>query len=397
MRTVGTVVRGIRTPIIKENDKLDDIVVDSLIKASEDSDYGFKFKDRDVVAITEAVVGISEGNYATIDDIATDIKNKLNNPEELGIVFPILSRNRFSLILKGIAKSTKKLYVLLSFPSDEVGNGILDEEKFENSSFDLGSIITEEEYTKYFGDFLHPFTGINMIDFYRDLIKEQGCEPVFILSNKATDILEYTDNVINCDIHTRYKTKELLKKAGANVIGLFEILNSPVNGSGYNEKYGLLGSNKSTEERLKLFPRDGQRIVDSVQKRLKELTGKNIEVMVYGDGAFKDPVGKIWELADPVVSPFYTSGLEGTPNEIKLKFVSDNKFPDLAGDELKEAIKEEIRKKDANLKGKMITQGTTPRRLTDLIGSLCDLTSGSGDKGTPVVFIQGYFDNLSDE
>ena len=397
MRTVGTVVRGIRTPIIKENDKLDDIVVDSLIKASESEDYGFKFKDRDVVAITEAVVGISEGNYATIDDIALDIKNKLNNPSELGIVFPILSRNRFSLILKGIAKSTKKLYVLLSFPSDEVGNGILDEEKFENSEFDLGSIISEEEYTKYFGDFLHPFTGINMIDFYRELIKEQGCEPVFILSNKATDILEYTDNVINCDIHTRYKTKEMLKKAGANVIGLFEILNSPVNGSGYNEKYGLLGSNKSTEERLKLFPRDGQRIVDSVQKRLKELTGKNIEVMVYGDGAFKDPIGKIWELADPVVSPFYTSGLEGTPNEIKLKFVSDNKFPDLKGDELKEAIKEEIRKKDANLKGKMITQGTTPRRLTDLIGSLCDLTSGSGDKGTPVVFIQGYFDNLSDE
>ena len=397
MRTVGTVVRGIRTPIIKENDKLDDIVVDSLIKASMDEDYGFKFKDRDVVAITEAVVGISEGNYATIDDIATDIKNRLNNPEELGIVFPILSRNRFSLILKGIAKSTKKLYVLLSFPSDEVGNGILDEEKFENSSFDLGSIITEEEYTKYFGDFLHPFTGINMIDFYRELIKEQGCEPVFILSNKATDILEYTNNVINCDIHTRYKTNKLLKDNGANVIGLYEILNIPVNGSGYNEKYGLLGSNKSTEERLKLFPRDGQRIVDNVQKRLKELTGKNIEVMVYGDGAFKDPVGKIWELADPVVSPFYTEGLEGTPNEIKLKFVSDNKFPDLKGDELKEAIKEEIRKKDANLKGKMITQGTTPRRLTDLIGSLCDLTSGSGDKGTPVVFIQGYFDNLSDE
>lgn len=397
MRTVGTVVRGIRTPIIKENDKLDDIVVDSLIKASESEEYGFKFKDRDVVAITEAVVGISEGNYATIDDIACDIKNKLNNPEELGIVFPILSRNRFSLILKGIAKSTKKLYVLLSFPSDEVGNGILDEEKFENSKFDLSSVITEEEYSKYFGDFLHPFTGINMIDFYRELIKEQGCEPVFILSNKATDILKYTNNVINCDIHTRYKTKKLLEDNKANVLGLFEILNSPVNGSGYNEKYGLLGSNKSTEERLKLFPRDGQRIVESVQKKLKEITGKNIEVMVYGDGAFKDPVGKIWELADPVVSPFYTEGLEGTPNEIKLKFVSDNKFPDLKGDELKEAIKEEIRKKDANLKGKMITQGTTPRRLTDLIGSLCDLTSGSGDKGTPVVFIQGYFDNLSDE
>lgn len=395
LRTVGTVVRGIRTPIIKENDKLDDIVVDSLINAAKAE--GFKFRNKDVVAITEAVVGISEGNYATVDDIADDIKNKLSNPSELGIVFPILSRNRFSLILKGIARSTRKLYVLLSFPSDEVGNGILDEETFENSKFDLTSVISEEEYNEYFGDYLHPFTGINMIEFYRDLIEEQGCEPVFILSNKATDILDYTNNVINCDIHTRYKTKKLLEKEGANVIGLFEILNISVNGSGYNEKYGLLGSNKSTEERLKLFPRDGQRIVDSVQSRLKELTGKDIEVMVYGDGAFKDPVGKIWELADPVVSPFYTSGLEGTPNEIKLKFVSDNKFPDLKGDELKEAIKEEIRKKDANLKGKMITQGTTPRRLTDLIGSLCDLTSGSGDKGTPVVFIQGYFDNLSDE
>ena len=395
LRNVGTVVRGIRTPIIKENDNLEDIVIDSLLKAKESE--GFEFRDRDVVAITEAVVGISEGNYANVDDIATDIKERFNNPEELGIVFPILSRNRFSLILKGIARSTKKLYVQLSFPSDEVGNGILDEEKLDNSAFNLTSVITEDDYNRVFGDFIHPFTGINMISFYRDLIKEQGCEPVFILANNALEILNYTNNVINCDIHTRLKTKKALEDKGAKVVGLFEILNHSINGSGFNEKYGLLGSNKSTEERLKLFPKDGQILVENIQSRLKEITGKDIEVMVYGDGAFKDPVGKIWELADPVVSPFYTKGLEGTPNEIKLKFVSDNKFPDLHGDELKEAIKEEIRKKAANLKGQMITQGTTPRRLTDLIGSLCDLTSGSGDKGTPVVFIQGYFDNLSDE
>ena len=395
MRNVGTVVRGIRTPIIKENDKLEDIVIQSLLDARESE--GFEFRDRDVVAITEAVVGISEGNYCSVDDIATDIKERFNNPDELGIVFPILSRNRFSLILKGIARSTKKLYVQLSFPSDEVGNGILDEDKLENSAFNLTSVISEEDYNKVFGDFIHPFTGINMISFYRDLIKEQGCEPIFVLANNPLEILKYTTNVINCDIHTRVKTKKLLENKGAKVVGLFEIMNHSINGSGYNEKYGLLGSNKSTEERLKLFPKDGQRLVENIQRRLKEISGKNIEVMVYGDGAFKDPVGKIWELADPVVSPFYTSGLEGTPNEIKLKFVSDNKFPDLHGDELKNAIKEEIRKKDADLKGQMITQGTTPRRLTDLIGSLCDLTSGSGDKGTPVVFIQGYFDNLSDE
>ena len=395
MRTVGTVVRGIRTPIIKEHDDLENIVVDSLLKAQESE--RFEFKDKDVVAITEAVVGISEGNYATVDNIAEDIKNKFNNPEELGIVFPILSRNRFSLILKGIARSTKKLYVLLSFPSDEVGNGILDEDKLDNSNFNLGSVITEEEYRENFGDWIHPFTGINMLDFYKELITAEDCEPVFVLSNKATDILKYTKNVINCDIHTRYKTKKLLENNGAKAYGLYEIMNESINGSGFNEKFGLLGSNKSTEERLKLFPRTGQTLVENVQKKLKEKTGKNIEVMVYGDGAFKDPVGKIWELADPVVSPAYTSGLEGTPNEIKLKFVSDNKFPDLHGDELKEAIKQEIRNKAADLKGQMITQGTTPRRLTDLIGSLCDLTSGSGDKGTPVVFIQGYFDNLSNE
>ena len=395
MRDLGTVVRGIRTPIIKENDNLVDIVVNSVVNASKNN--GFVFHDRDIVAITEAVVGISEGNYVTVDEVSEDIKRKLNNPEELGIVFPILSRNRFSLILKAIARSTKKLYVQLSFPSDEVGNGILDEEKLMKSKYTTGSTLTEAEYRESFGDWIHPFTGINMVAFYKALIEHEGCEAVFILSNKATDILNYTKNVINCDIHTRYQTKELLKNSGANVIGLYEIMNEPVNGSGYNEKYGMLGSNKSTEERLKLFPRTGQNLVEEIQHRLKEITGKTIEVMVYGDGAFKDPVGKIWELADPVVSPAYTSGLEGTPNEIKLKYVSDNKYADLRGDELKEAIKKEIRAKESNLKGKMITQGTTPRRLTDLIGSLCDLTSGSGDKGTPVVFIQGYFDNLADE
>ncbi|MEE3343104.1 MAG: coenzyme F420-0:L-glutamate ligase [Bacilli bacterium] len=395
MRDLGTVVRGIRTPIIKEGDDLAKIVVDSVLNASKNNK--FEFNDKDIVAITEAVVGISEGNYVTVDEVAQDIKRRLNNPEEIGIVFPILSRNRFSIILKAIARSTKKLYVQLSFPSDEVGNGILDEEKLYRSKYNLDSIITEEEYNKEFGDWLHPFTGINMVDFYKGLIENEGCKAEFILSNNAKDILKYTNNVINCDIHTRYRTKELLENSGANVIGLFEIMNKSVKGSGYNENYGLLGSNKSTEERLKLFPRTGQKLVEDIQKRLKKETGKTIEVMVYGDGAFKDPVGKIWELADPVVSPAYTKGLEGTPNEIKLKYVSDNKYSNLEGDELKEAIKEEIRKKDADLKGKMITQGTTPRRLTDLIGSLCDLTSGSGDKGTPVIFIQGYFDNLASD
>ncbi len=395
MRDLGTVVRGIRTPIIKENDDLESIVVESVLNAAKNNN--FEFHDRDVVAITEAVVGISEGNYVTVDQVTQDIKNKFNNPEELGIVYPILSRNRFSIILKAIARSTKKLYVLLSFPSDEVGNGILDEEKLENSNFNLGSVITEEEYMENFGDWLHPFTGINMIKFYKELIEAEGCEAVFVLSNSVSDILKYTNNVLACDIHTRLKTKKTLEMKGAKVYGLYEIMNAPVDGSGYNEKYGMLGSNKSTEERLKLFPRTGQTLVENIQKRLKEATGKTIEVMVYGDGAFRDPVGKIWELADPVVSPAYTSGLEGTPNEIKLKYVSDNKFADLRGDELKEAIKNEIREKDADLKGQMVTQGTTPRRITDLVGSLCDLTSGSGDKGTPVIYIQGYFDNLADE
>ncbi len=395
MRTVGTVVRGIRTPIIKENDDLATIVVDSLMNASEKE--GFNFRDRDVVAITEAVVGISEGNYVTVDDIATDMRNKFPSGN-IGVVFPILSRNRFSMILKGIARGMDKITMLLSFPADEVGNGILDEDVLDNSKYNLSSIISENEYKETFGSWIHPFTGINMVDFYRDLVKSENCEVEFVFSNDPKTILNYTKDVLTCDIHTRLRTKKILTEAGASTIyGLYEVMNAPINGSGFNPKYGLLGSNKSTEERLKLFPKTGDKLVVDIQNRLKELTGRTIEVMVYGDGAFKDPVGHIWELADPVVSPAYTSGLEGTPNEIKLKYVSDNKFANLRGEELKEAIKEEIRNKEKDLKGSMLSQGTTPRRLTDLIGSLCDLTSGSGDKGTPVVFIQGYFDNLASE
>ena len=394
MRYVGTVVRGIRTPIIKEDTNLADTVIDSLMHAKESE--GFTFHDHDIVAITEAVVGISEGNYVSVDDISTDVQNKFPD-KEVGLVYPILSRNRFSMILKGIARGMDKITMLLSFPSDEVGNGIMDEDKLSNSPYTLGDIISESDYYKYFGDFLHPFTGINMVSFYKELIESESCKVEFVFSNNARDILKYTNNVINCDIHTRYKTKETLKALGANVYGLYEIMNKPINGSGFNPDYGLLGSNKSTEERLKLFPKTGNTLVNTIHDRLYELTGKNIEVMVYGDGAFKDPVGHIWELADPVVSPAYTKGLEGTPNEIKLKYVSDNLFANLRGEELADAIKEEIKHKDAELKGKMITQGTTPRRLTDLIGSLCDLTSGSGDKGTPVVFIQGYFDNYAND
>lgn len=395
MRCVGTVVRGIRTPIIKENDDLASIVVNSLMKAKENEK--FEFKDKDIVAITEAVVGISEGNYVTVDDIAEDIKNKFPN-KKIGLVYPILSRNRFSMILKGIARAMNKITMLLSFPSDEVGNGILDEEILENSDFSLSSVITEEQYKKYFGNYLHPFTGINMVDFYKELVESENCKIEFVFSNNAKTILEYTKDILVCDIHTRFKTKKILEDAGAKTIyGLSEVMNNPINGSGYNKEYGLLGSNKSTEERLKLFPKSGDKLVKEIQDKLKKLTGKTIEVMVYGDGAFKDPVGHIWELADPVVSPFYTKGLIGTPNELKLKYISDNKFKNLKGESLKEAIKNEIKNKDNNLKGNMLSQGTTPRRLTDLIGSLCDLTSGSGDKGTPVVFIQGYFDNLSDE
>ncbi len=392
-RTVGTVVRGIRTPIIKEDTNLADVVVNSIMEAQKEE--GFTFHDRDIIAITEAVVGISEGNFIKVDDIAYDIKNKYPDGE-VGIVYPILSRNRFSLILKGIARGCKKIYMLLSFPKDEVGNSIIDLDTLENSEFDLGSIISESEYDRVFSSFKHPFTGINMVEFYREVIHNEGCEVEFVFSNQAKDILKYTSNVLTCDIHNRVKTKEnIISSGGTNVYGLYEIMTKPINGSGYNPKYGLLGSNKSTEEKLKLFPKTGDNLVIDIQNRMYELTGKKIEVMVYGDGAFKDPVGGIWELADPVVSPAYTSGLEGTPNEIKLKYVSDNKFPDLRGEELAEAIRNEIKSKDDNLVGNMASQGTTPRRFTDLIGSLCDLTSGSGDKGTPVVFIQGYFDNYA--
>ena len=394
MKNIGTIVRGIRTPIIKEGDNLADIVVNSLITASKTDN--FEFNDRDVVAITEAVVGISEGNFATLDDIAADIKNRLNS-DHIGIVFPILSRNRFAVCLSAMARSTKKITLLLSYPSDEVGNDILYREDLKKYNINpYSDIITYDEYMEKFHSFVHPFTGVNMVDFYKDLIEKEGCEAEIILSNNVEDILKYTNNVISCDIHTRVETKERLKELGANVISMADILSKSVNGSGYNEIYGLLGSNRATEERVKLFPRTGQELVEKIQERLKKETGKNIEVMVYGDGAFKDPVGKIWELADPVVSPAYTKGLEGSPNELKLKYLSENKFKDLSGEELKEAIRKEIKNKDSNLKGTMASQGTTPRRYTDLIGSLCDLTSGSGDKGTPVVLVQNYFTNYSD-
>ena len=396
MRYVGTSSRGIRTPIIKEGDNLAKIVVDSLLNASQEEK--FTFKDRDVVAITEAVVGISEGNYVTVDDIAKDVREKFPS-KKIGVVYPILSRNRFSMILKGIARGMDKITMLLSFPADEVGNGIMDENKLDHSNYNLGSIISEDEYIKDFGDFLHPFTGINMVSYYRDLCQSENCEIEFVFSNKPTDILKYTKDVLVSNIHAREKTKTVLKEDGAHVYSLTDVMSKPMGNSGYNPTYGLLGSNKSTEERLKLFPtkEKGQILVDTVQKELENKTGKHIEVMIYGDGAFKDPVGRIWELADPVVSPAFTSGLVGTPNEIKLKYVSDNKFAALHGDELKEAIKEEIKHKEKDLKGQNISLGTTPRRLTDLIGSLCDLTSGSGDKGTPVVYVSGYFDNLADE
>lgn len=394
-RTVGTVVRGIRTPIIKEGDNLKQILVDSVLNASKQEN--FEFNDRDIIAITEAVVGISTGNYATIDDIATDVKNKFNK-RHIGLVFPILSRNRFAVCLKAFARAMDKITMLLSYPSDEVGNDILDKTRLEESGINpYSDVISEKEYTEKFGDFKHIFTGVNMVDFYRDVAKEENCEIEFVFSNKPEEILKYTKEVLACDIHTRFQTKEKLRKAGAEtVLGMDDILTSSVNGSGYNSKYGLLGSNRATEDKVKLFPEAGEDLVNEIQEELKKITGKTIEVMVYGDGAFKDPVGKIWELADPVVSPFYTKGLEGSPNELKLKYLSDNKYSNLKGEELQAAIRKEIEEKDKNLKGKIETQGTTPRRYTDLIGSLCDLTSGSGDKGTPVVFIQGYFTNYAD-
>ena len=397
MRTVGTVVRGIRTPIIKDGDNLKSIVVDSLLRASEHE--GFEFRDRDVVAITEAVVGIAEGNYATVDQIGADVKQKLAE-EHIGIVFPTpLSRNRFSLILKGIARGCKKITMLISYPADEVGNHLFDEDEMDKYNIDpYNDVFEEEDYNRMFGHLVHPFTGINYVEFFKELVQNEGCEIEFVFANRASVILNYTKNVIVANIHNRERTKrELLKNGAAKVFGTDELLRQSINGSGFNSKYGLLGSNKSTEEKVKLFPEHGQELVDAIQNELKEKTGKNIEVMIYGDGAFKDPVGMIWELADPVVSPAYTKGLEGTPNEIKLKYISDNKLANLRGEELIEAMKKEIREKETNLKGKMETQGTTPRRITDLIGSLCDLTSGSGDKGTPVVFIQGYFDNYATE
>lgn len=393
-RTVGTVVRGIRTPIIKDGDDLKQIVIDSVLNASKEEN--FTFNDRDIIAITEAVLGISTGNYATIDDIATDVKNKFNG-KHIGIVFPILSRNRFAVCLRAFARAMDKITMLLSYPSDEVGNDILDKEKLENSGINpYSDIISEKEYTEKFGDFKHIFTGVNMVDFYREVVNSENCEIEFVFSNQPEEILKYTDEVLACDIHTRAKTKEKIKRAGGKtVLGMDDILTTSVNGSGYNSKYGLLGSNRATEEKVKLFPEAGEELVYGIQDELKKITGKTIEVMIYGDGAFKDPVGKIWELADPVVSPFYTKGLEGSPNELKLKYLSDNKYSNLKGEELQAAIRKEIEEKDKNLKGKIETQGTTPRRYTDLIGSLCDLTSGSGDKGTPVVFIQGYFDNYA--
>ncbi len=395
MRNVGTIVRGIRTPIIKEGDDLASIVVDSVLKASKSEK--FDFNDKDVIAVTEAVVGISEGNFATLDQIAKDIKNKLNS-DHIGVVFPILSRNRFAVLLSAMARSTKKITILSSFPSDEVGNDILYKDDLIKYNIGLSDLITEEEYKEKFIHFKHLFTGVNMYEVYRDLVLKEGCEFEMIFSNKPEDILKYTKDVIVCDIHTRKETKERILKSdsSANVIMMSEILNQSVDGSGYSP-YGLLGSNRSTEERVKLFPRTGDVLVKRIQSLMKEKTGKNIEVMVYGDGAFKDPVGKIWELADPVVSPAYTSGLEGSPNEIKLKYFSENKFKNLHGEKLNEAMREEIKAKDKELKGTMATQGTTPRRYTDLLGSLCDLTSGSGDKGTPVVLIQRYFTNYSND
>ncbi len=393
MRNVGTVVRGIRTPIIKKNDDLAEIVTKAILDAKESEN--FEINDRDIICVTEAVVGISENNYASVDDIAKDIKDKFKNGH-IGVVFPILSRNRFALCLKGIARGAKKITMLLSYPKDEVGNNILNEDdllKYNINPYNY--VISEKEYKEKFGNYKHIFTGINMIDFYRDIIVKENCEVEFVLSNNPETILNYTDNVLVCDIHTNSITKDKLKRAKV-LYSLSQILNKSINGSGYNSKYGLLGSNRATDEELKLFPEKGDELVSKIQKIMKEKTNKNVEVMVYGDGAFKDPIGGIWELADPVVSPFYTKGLEGHPNELKLKYLSDNKFSSLSGEKLQEAIKKEIKNKDSNLKGQMLTQGTTPRRYVDLIGSLADLTSGSGDKGTPVVYIQGYFDNYSD-
>ena len=394
MRAVGTVVRGVRAPIIRENDDICKIVVESVINASISE--GFSLRDKDVVGITEAVVARAQGNYATVDDIAADIKAKFPDGT-FGVVFPILSRNRFSICLKGIARGAKKIILMLSYPSDEVGNHLVSLDQLDEHNINPWSdVLTESTYRELFGYQKHHFTGVDYVAYYKELVEQEGCECEIIFANDVRTILKYTQNVLCCDIHSRVRSKRLLKQKGAKTVyGLDDILTSSVNGSGYNKDYGLLGSNKATEDKIKLFPRDGQVIVEKIQRQLKEKTGKTIEVLVYGDGAFKDPVGKIWELADPVVAPFYTSGLVGQPNELKLKYLADNDFANLEGDALKEAIKQSIKQKDSNLVGQMASQGTTPRQLTDLIGSLCDLTSGSGDKGTPIILIQGYFDNYT--
>ena len=393
-RSVGVTSRGIRLPIIKEGDDLSKIVVESLLEAKNNE--GFEFHDKDVVCITESIVARSQGNYATVDNIAMDIKNKFPSGE-FGIIFPILSRNRFSILLKGFARGAKKIYLMLSYPSDEVGNALLTWDEVDEKGVNpYSDVLSLKQYRDLFGTKKHEFTGVDYIDYYVELIKAEGCDVEVIFANQAKAILAYTKNVLTCDIHTRARSKRILKALGGEIVlGMDDIMNAPVDGSGFNEKYGLLGSNKSTEEKVKLFPRNSQGLVDAVAKSLKEKTGKNIEVMVYGDGAFKDPQGKIWELADPVVSPFHTEGLKGTPNELKLKYLADNDFASLKGEELKEAITEQIKKKNGSLVGNMASQGTTPRQITDLLGSLADLTSGSGDKGTPVVFIQGYFDTYA--
>lgn len=396
-RLVGTVSRGVRAPIIRQGDNLAEIVVDSVLAAAESE--GFSLRDHDVVAVTEAVVARAQGNYATTEQIAADVKSKFGD-DTVGILFPILSRNRFAICLKGIAMGCKKVVLMLSYPADEVGNHLISMDDLDASGVNPWSdILDEEKYRRLFGYKKHTFTGVDYVDYYKNLIAETGAEVEIVFANKPEAILNYTDSVISCDIHTRARTRKLLKEAGAKkVLTLDDIMTASVDGSGYNDQYGLLGSNKATEDKVKLFPIHCQEMVDQIQASLSEKTGKHVEVMIYGDGAFKDPVGKIWELADPVVSPAYTSGLEGTPNEIKLKYLADNDFADLSGNDLKNAISDYIREKDKkaeNLTGHMASQGTTPRRLTDLIGSLADLTSGSGDKGTPIVLIQGYFDNYT--
>ena len=394
-RRIGTISRGIRCPIIREGDDLCKIVVDSVMEATYSE--GFGLRDQDVISLTESIVARAQGNYASIQDIADDVKAKLGG-ETIGVIFPILSRNRFAICLKGIAMGAKKVVLMLSYPSDEVGNALLTYDQLDDAGINpYSDVLTLEKYRELFGENKHEFTGVDYVQYYSDIITEAGAEEEIIFANRAQEIIKYTDCVLTCDIHTRARTKRLLKEAGAKAIcGLDDILTASVNGSGYNDKYGLLGSNKSTEDKIKLFPRECQDLVENIQKEILQLTDKHVEVMVYGDGAFKDPQGKIWELADPVVSPAYTKGLIGTPNELKLKYLADNDFKDLSGKELRDAIAKSIKEKEDNLVGNMASQGTTPRQLTDLIGSLCDLTSGSGDKGTPIVLVQGYFDNFTD-